>query len=200
MAGNSPQITKAQNPNTDTKTIKSGLQSAKEAKIKPFTAKQREIYIKRRGIDPNAITEIPDILSEVQRKELLLVAARLDGGVMIEDICTPNNASWFFAVLDRVAAEILHSDGIDPENSYPFLLAARIAPIKLFLEISPPMILYRELRSAMCAIKAKPDIWDCMLYASFFMIGLSGNMKEAETIKKYKKHASKTGLEIISIL
>ena len=35
MPGNSPQITKAQNPNTDTKTIKSGLQSAKEAKIKP---------------------------------------------------------------------------------------------------------------------------------------------------------------------
>ena len=100
IAGNGPQIVEAGTASNDTENMKSRAGSGNAAKFKPFPPDRRKMYIQKRGVDPDAIRYTPETLSEAQLLELLKVTSGINGLPAVEDLCTPNNAAWIFAVLD----------------------------------------------------------------------------------------------------
>ena len=142
VAGNGPQIAETKNTSNDTGNIKNRAGGGNAAKFEPFPPDRRKMYIQKRGVDPDAIRYTPETLSETQLLELLKVTSEINGLPAVEDLCTPNNATWIFAVLDRIAAEMCeYGRGEEPENSYPFLLCLHVSPG----DVSTPARLYYEI-------------------------------------------------------
>lgn len=188
IAGNGPQIVEVKNTSNNTGNMKSRVRSGNAAKFKPFPPDRRKMYIQKRGVDPDAIRYTPETLSETQLLELLKVTSEINGLPAVEDLCTPNNAAWIFAVLDRIAAEMCeYGRGEEPENSYPFLFCLHVSPGN----VSTPARLYHEITRQIQTIKKLPGVWDCMLYASFMMRDLCRDMREAKIIPRYKAYAQK---------
>ena len=188
IAGNGPQIVEAGTASNDRPNTQSRAGGGNAAKFKPFPPDRRKMYIQKRGVDPDAIRYTPETLSETQLLELLKVTSGINGLPMVEDFCTPNNAAWIFAVLDRIAAEMCeYGRGEEPENSYPFLFSLLVYPG----DVSTPARLYHEITRQIREIKELPGVWDCMLYASFMMRDLCGDMREAKIIPRYKAYAQK---------
>lgn len=188
IAGNGPQIAETKNTSNDTGNIKSRAGGGNAAKFKPFPPDRRKMYIQKRGVDPDAIRYTPETLSETQLLELLKVTSEINGLPAVEDLCTPNNATWIFAVLDRIAAEMCeYGRGEEPENSYPFLLCLHVSPG----DVSTPARLYYEINRQIQTIKKLPGVWDCMFYASFMMRDLCRDMRETKIMTRYKAYAQK---------
>lgn len=188
IAGNGPQIVEAGTASNDRPNTQSRAGSGNAAKFKPFPPDRRKMYIQKRGVDPDAIRYTPETLSETQLLELLKVTSEINGLPAVEDLCTPNNAAWIFAVLDRIAAEMCeYGRGEEPENSYPFLFCLHVSPG----DVSTPARLYYEINRQIQTIKKLPGVWDCMLYASFMMRDLCRDMREAKIIPRYKAYAQK---------
>lgn len=188
VAGNGPQIAETKNTSNDTGNIKNRAGGGKAAKFEPFPPDRRKMYIQKRGVDPDAIRYTPETLSETQLLELLKVTSEINGLPAVEDLCTPNNATWIFAVLDRIAAEMCeYGRGEEPENSYPFLLCLHVSPG----DVSTPARLYYEINRQIQTIKKLPGVWDCMFYASFMMRDLCRDMRETKIMTRYKAYAQK---------
>lgn len=188
VAGNGPQIAETKNTSNDTGNIKNRAGGGNAAKFEPFPPDRRKMYIQKRGVDPDAIRYTPETLSETQLLELLKVTSEINGLPAVEDLCTPNNATWIFAVLDRIAAEMCeYGRGEEPENSYPFLLCLHVSPG----DVSTPARLYYEINRQIQTIKKLPGVWDCMFYASFMMRDLCRDMRETKIMTRYKAYAQK---------
>ena len=188
VAGNGPQIAETKNTSNDTGNIKNRAGGGNAAKFEPFPPDRRKMYIQKRGVDPDAIRYTPETLSETQLLELLKVTSEINGLPAVEDLCTPNNATWIFALLDRIAAEMCeYGRGEEPENSYPFLLCLHVSPG----DVSTPARLYYEINRQIQTIKKLPGVWDCMFYASFMMRDLGRDMRETKIMTRYKAYAQK---------
>lgn len=190
-AGNAPQIVGIEMAGKYRPNAESLAGSGNAAKFEPFTPNRRSWYIEKWGIDPDAIRETPEELSSVQLRELLEAVWKINTQPMVSDLCTPSNAAWVFAVLDRVAAEIFeYRICQEPGNSYPFLLSMRLG---VDMECTPEL-LYKEINDTLERLD-KGGAWETMIFASFVMEELFPREGIRLIVDRYKAYVQRVAAE-----
>ena len=108
-------------------------------------------------------------LTADQRGEIMTTARIYSGNKpRVMNYCTPNNAAWIFAAIDKVISELKEiQDNVfdDPELIYPFLLSLEF-PAACMLS---PLAFYESLRGRLNAfILADPDLLETVTEAVMF--------------------------------